>query len=461
MFNDSLNILTQEEMIKEYINDFIGYDLPIMKEGQKYYTNNNDINSRKMYRYEDERAVEDETKPNNRLSHSFMKLLVDEKVNYVLSKPFTLDSDNDDYLNKVIEMLGPRFQSTLKKLAKESSNKGIAWLHPYFTENGEFKVKKIPSEQIVPIWKDQDHEELEAVIRFYEVETYYGKDKRCDTKIEYWTADNVIFYTQNESGEVILDSEKYLDGTEDGRHFTKGNEAMSWGRVPFIPFKNNEEELPDLKFVKSLIDNYDLTRSDVSNTLEELKQVIYALKGYDGENLSEFMRDLAYYRAVKLDEDGGLEKIETTIDIEAAKTHYEQLKKDIYDFGQGVYKSSDKLGNSPSGIALKFMYSGLDLKCNDLEDYFKDGFNQLLYFVNIALETDSENTIEMIFNRDIAINESQAIVDCQNSKGIISDRTITANHPWVTDLEEELKQIEEDNRTLEPPLFSNEGIEDE
>ncbi len=50
------------------------------------------------------------------------------------------------------------------------------------------------------------------------------------------------------------------------------------------------------------------------------------------------MRDLSYYQAVKLDEEGGLEKIETTINIEAAKIHFEQLKKDIFDFGQGVDK---------------------------------------------------------------------------------------------------------------------------
>jgi len=200
-----------------------------------------------------------------------------------------------------------------------------------------------------------------------------------------------------------------------------------------------------LQFVKTLVDNYDLTRSDVANLLEDIKNIIYALKGYGGESLSDFMRDLAYYRAIKLDEDGGLDKVESTIDIEAAKTHFEQLKKDVFDFGQGVDKNSDKLGNSPSGIALKFIYSGLDLKCNAIEDWFKWSFEQLMYFINKYFEVTnqliSSKELEITFNRDIAINESDAITDCKNSHGVISQITIVKNHPWVEDADEEIKQL--------------------
>ncbi len=61
-------------------------------------------------------------------------------------------------------------------------------------------------------------------------------------------------------------------------------EVIFWGKVPFIPFKNNDFELPDLQFVKTLVDNYDVTRSDVANLLEDIKNIIYALRGYGGEN---------------------------------------------------------------------------------------------------------------------------------------------------------------------------------
>lgn len=456
MFNNSINKLTTEEIIKIYIDEFnVSKERKLMAKGENYYKVENDILDRKMIRYENEKPVTDETKTNNKLAHGFMHTLVDDKVNYLLLKPYTLTCEDGKYLERVEEILGKRFQKRLSQLGIEASNKGIAWLHVYINPEGKFKMIKIPSEQIIPLWTDNDHEELQAIIRYYEVEVYEGKEKRYVTKIEYWTHDNVVYYVM-EDEEVILDAEMYFDDNNDyDGHFRVGNEPSSWGRIPFIYFKNNDYELPDLQFVKTLIDGYDITRSDVSNLLEEIKNIIYVLKGYGGEDLAEFVRDLAYYKGIKIepDEDAGVDTIENNINIDAAKEHYDTLKKDIISFGQGVDKDTDDIGNSPSGIALKFLYSGLDLKCNALEGWFNWGFEELIRFVDIYLDITkqkvSDEDISIIFNRDIAINESQSITDAQNSKGVISDKTIIANHPWVEDTEEEIKQIEKENSTPE------------
>ncbi|MCR8983265.1 phage portal protein, partial [Brevibacillus laterosporus] len=50
----------------------------------------------------------------------------------------------------------------------------------------------------------------------------------------------------------------------------------------------------------------------------------------------------------------------------------------------------------------------------------------------------SNETVEFIFNRDILINETDAITNAKDSVGIISDETIVANHPWTTNAQEEL-----------------------
>jgi SPP1 family phage portal protein len=457
-FNNNVNMLTQEEIIKIYIDEFnSSEERKLMLKGDSYYRVENDILKRKMYRYEDEKPVEDVTKTNNKLAHGFMHTLVDDKVNYLLVKPYTLECDDDNYLRLVYETLGKRFQKKLSQLGTESSNKGIAWLHVYIDKQGNLKTMRIPSEQCIPLWLDNDHEELEAMIRYYDVEVYEGREKKYITKIEYWTPDNVEYYVM-ENGQVILDAESYLAEDYDG-HYKSDEVPGAWRRVPYIPFKNNDFELPDLQFVKTLVDNYDITRSDIANLLEDVKNIIFVLRGYGGERLDLFMKDLAYYRAVKTDEDGGVDKIETTINIDAAKEHYQSLKKDIYDFGQGVDKNSDKLGNSPSGIALKFIYSGLDLKCNAVEDNFKWAFEELLYFVNKYLELTkqpiSDKEINIIFNRDIAINESQAITDCMNSMGVISQETIVANHPWVEDVEKELNLVKQENTLDETDMFGN------
>ena len=42
------------------------------------------------------------------------------------------------------------------------------------------------------------------------------------------------------------------------------------------------------------------------------------------------------------------------------------------------------------------------------------------------------------------INETEAINNCKNSVGILSDETIVKMHPWVTDPEQELQRIKDE-----------------
>lgn len=450
LFKSDINMMTIEEILYNEIQEFNASDKrQWMIIGDKYYRVENDIFDRQIVRYTENGAVTDKTKANNKLAHGFAKNLVDEKVAYLLSKDYSLQCDNEDYIEKVKNVLGKYFQYTLANLGTEASNKGIAWLYVYIDEQGQFKTMIIPAEQCVPLWKDSTHTELDGMIRYYNIIVYEGREKKTVTKVEYYTENEVNFYVLKDNS-LIRDIESHEGGPIP--HYKKGEEGKSWGKVPFIAFKNNRLEYPDIRFIKSLIDNYDKARSDIANFIEETKNLIYVLKGYGGQDLAEFMRDLNYYRAIKIDdpEYGGVDTLNPKIDIQAAKEHFEQLKRDIKEFGQSVNMDLDKFGNNPSGIALKFLYSGLDLKCNHLEVEFRRAFEELLYFVNIYLsETGQGNyneDVKLIFNRDIQINETEAINNCVASQDIISEETIIANHPWVDDVEAEKKRLKKERK---------------
>ena len=460
LIRNDINIMTTEEILYEEIKEFNASDKRAwMVIGDRYYRCENDIYNRRITRKTDDGEIEDKSKANNKLAHGFVKNLVDEKIGYLLTKDYALKCDNEQYIQKVKEVLGEYFQYTLTRLGYEASNKGIAWLQVYINEQGKFGTMLIPSEQCVPLWKDNTHTELDGMIRFYVQTVYEGKEKKQVTRVEYYTPTEVYFYILDDD-RLIPDIEQHEGGPI--LHYKKGEEGRGWGKVPFIAWKNNHLEYPDVRFIKSLVDSYDKSRSEIDNFIEETKNLIYVLKGYGGENLAEFMRDLNYYRAIKIDdpEHGGVDTLTPKIDIAAAKEHFEQLKRDINEFGQGVPKDLDKFGNSPSGISLKFLYAGLDLKCNHLEVEFRRAFNQLLYFVNVYLAENGQGNyenehVDLIFNRDVQINESETIINIQNSKGIISDKTLVANHPWINDVEQELEQIEKERKSDEPPMFAD------
>src|SRR5690606_5666858 len=124
--------------------------------------------------------------------------------------------------------------------------------------------KKIPSEEIIPLWKDAAHIELDAVIRVYEVEVFEGQQKKTITKVEFWNKEGDRRYElRNE--ELIPD----VESGEFSGHFQMvvGNRTidMTWERIPFVCFKYNDEEIPLIKYVKPLVDDYDQHVSDHSN----------------------------------------------------------------------------------------------------------------------------------------------------------------------------------------------------
>ena len=65
----------------------------------------------------------------------------------------------------------------------------------------------------------------------------------------------------------------------------------------------------------------------------------------------------------------------------------------------------------------------------------------LLYFVDLYLQISGQGDyekidVELVFNRDMAINEAEQIQNCSNSQGIVSDETLIAHHPFVSDVED-------------------------
>ncbi|NYV63802.1 phage portal protein [Bacillus sp. Gen3] len=443
------NVITDVEIIMHEVNEWEDSSLrKMMLDGQRYYENKHDILERKKMVVGEGGALQEVNNiANNKIVHGFIRKLVDQKIGYLLSLPFTIQNENKEYMDLLTEYFNKKFYRMFQNVGKEAINKGKAWIHNYYDEQGNFKFKRIPSEEIIAFWKDSERTELDYIIRSFRVNQWVGKKKETVHKVEVWDSTGVYRYVVHK-GKLIPD----VEVGEYSPHLIRENgdelEGVNWNRVPFVCFKYNDEELPILNYVKSIVDDYDKQKSDNSNNLEELPNGgIYVVKNYDGTDLGEFRRNLSVYRAVKVTEEGGLETLNLEIDTEAFKTHMEMQRKDLYELGRGVDTQSDRLGNDQSGIALRFLYADLDMDANIIETEFQAALEQLKWFIDqdIAIRTAkdySSEEVEFIFNRDIIINESEVIENASKSTGQISDETIIANHPWVTNVQDEIQRLE-------------------
>lgn len=432
-----------ERVIQAEMQDFFfGQKRREMMDAKRYYLVQNDILSKERNVIgESGRLQRAENISDNRLAHGFFRELVDQKTAYLFGKAFSIQAP-EEILGKLEMIFDSRFAALLSSLARDAISSGIAWLYLYRDSRGKIRFHKCAPQQMIPLWKDEAHRELEGMIRVYEIEVIEGQNKKSLRKVEYWHG-NGVEYFEAKGGALKHKSSSPHMIWRDG----EGENGMNWEKLPFIAFRYNEAEKSLLCEIKSLIDDYDRIASNESNAIEDQPNSILVLRNYDGQDLGEFRRNLASYRAVKVSDDGGVTTLNTPIDPAAVQSHLERLRRDIYAFGRGVDIRSERFAKASSGVALKQAYAALDMDCNGLETRFQAALRELLGFVRDLTQVDGEtwnaDEVEFLFNRDIMINEEAAIDMCQKSRGIVSDETIIANHPWVRKLGAEKERLAE------------------
>lgn len=444
--------MTNEQLIETEINRFkVSEKRRTMFDGERYYIGEHDILRRKRTVIGEGGKLEEvDNLPNNRIVDNQYKKMVNQKTNYLLGQPILIQSDNEVYSKILRQIFNKRFLRLMKNIGEDSLNNGLGWLFLHYDEHGQFTFKRFKPYEVIPGWKDAEHTELDYAIRIYEIITYEGKTEKIIEKVEFYDDDGISYYDLSSGGTLIPAPPFYqnyftitdADGLEQG---------YNWKKIPLIPFKYNNKEIPLIKAIKSLQDGLNLIESNFQNQMEEdARNTILVLVNYDGENLGEFRRNLATYGAVKVktvDGAGGdLKTLQVEVNSENYKTIIELFKKAIIENAMGYDAKDDRLVGQPNQMNIQSMYSDIDLDANSMETEFQASFEELLWFINCHLSNvgigDFEGEdVEIIFNRDIMISESEAITNIKDSVGILSNETLVAQHPWIDDAQAELDRI--------------------
>ena len=422
---------------------------------EKYYKGKHDILKRERTAIGNDGKPEAvENLPNNKIVFNLYSKIVDQKTNYLFGKQTVFQSADKNYNDRLAEIFDKKFMRTFTALARNSINSGIAWLHPYYDEEGMLRFKRIPASELCPIWADAEHTKLEMGIRIYTVDVYEMGQERTVEMVEVYTKDGVERF-RYENG-MFLEEEKspyVITYTQRGDGSVVA-QSFNWERVPLIAFKSNTMEIPLLNRVKSLQDGINTMLSDFENSMQEDSgSSILILKNYDGENLGEFRKNLATYRAVKVRSmeggDGGLDSLQVEVNAASYESILKVLKDSMFEAANAFDAKDDRMGASPNEMNLRSMYSDIDLDANGTELEYKASLDDLFWFVDahlfrIGAGKYFDVPIDVIFNRDMIVNEAGVIENCKNSVGIISKETIVKNHPWVEDVDEEMKKVDEE-----------------
>lgn len=416
-----------EENLPQYYKNLHQYQV-----ADSYYNNQNDILRRADNDYQ--KQINPFRSANNRISHNWFNLLVNQKVGYMFTYAPTIDL-NDDALNeKILDILGDKFTKVLKDLCIEASCFGKAYLHIW--NEGRFNFINVPATQIIPIYSDNLNKHLSKVVRIYEI----LENSKNITVYELW--DDKYMYLFKNTGKIVP-FKKFGNN-----HCFEHN----LGFLPFIEFSNNNIKSSDLINVKSLIDVYDKVFSGFVDDIDDIQQVILVLTNYGGEDLHTFLSDLKRYKAIDLqseesDSKSGISTMSIDIPIEARCEVLKMTRKQIFVSGAGVDPENDNFSTT-SGVALKHLYGLLELKAGLLESEFRVGINTLVQCILKYLNVSKQCKIEQTYYRDYIQNDLEISEILYKIKDFTSRKTLAKNNPFVDDFTEEIKNLsEEQNET--------------
>ena len=452
------------ELIKKLIKDHTLRHADMITKSmiaERYYANKNDILFIEKKTDEAENPLRN---ADNRISSKFHGLLVNQKASYMFTAPPLFDIKNEDANKSISEVLGDDYAKTCKDVCINAANSGVGWLHYWIDKNKEFQYAAVDSKQIIPIWSKSLKRELLGVLRVYEDLSENGQTYDV---YEYWNNTECQAFRKLTSSTVDAGLEAYTMFTSFivDTEITEQSDTFQhdFGAIPFIPFFNNNISTSDLDDVKPLIDVYDKVFSGFVNDLEDIQEIIFILTNYEGESLGEFLGQLKKYKTVKVENNGesdksGLQTLTIDIPIEARDKLLTTTRKAIFEQGQGVDPQPDKFGDA-SGVALKYLYSLLELKAGLAETEFRSGFGDLVRAICKYLKVECK-TIIQTWTRTAITNDKEQADICNSSVGLLSNKTIYAHHPLVEDPELELKEkSEEDSKAREaystPPKDNN------
>lgn len=417
---------------------------------EKYYRNENDILREDADDARVQRNKTDDTNPlrnaDNRVSHPWHRLLVNQKASYAMTTPPKFDVKDKHLNDEVTKLLGDSYSKIAKDLAVDASNAGIAWLHIWRDKNKQnfFRYAVVDSKQIVPIFSKKLGNELIGVLRIYDD---YNESGDVITVYEYWNDVECAMFAKRK-GQAVEDIEAYnafnlIDISTDTPAEQTNTYKHGWEDIPFIPFRNNADELSDLALYKDLIDVYDKIYAGFVNDLDDVQEIIFVLTNYGGQKKQEFLDDLSRYKMVKVDDFGdgtksGVDTLAVDIPTDARDKLLEITRESIFVNGQGVDPQKN-IGQNNSGAALDHMYSLLELKTSAMETEFHQGFAKLVRFILKYSNANADIEITQTWKRNVINNEYETAQTVSLLANVTSKETIAKANPLVANWEDELE----------------------
>ena len=345
-----------------------------------------------------------------RLDRSKWKSTVDKKVNYLLArKPVCSAQELLDSLSEFI-----------RKSATEYTLRGsLIWI---VQGDGESLVP-VPMimDDTLAVYADKNKEEVVAFVRRI-VDIEVEPETGAETEVEYFEC-----YYEGDSGWL---RDTYCFSRPEADSIAEPIEPV------FIEL-GKTGDAPLFAYVENTLLAMDRIMKHQDTTVDKNTAPLTEVRGYSGTSDADLEYAVNNLKIVKTDGQGGVTVHQRSMDSNSIDIWRKSLQQE-YAEATCIVTKDNELQYAMSGKAMDRLFVDMENDARRLAHVLEEAL--LAYFAVIG-----EDVKDITWNTDRPVDDAAIINAIVQSKGIISDETLMEQHPWVTDVEEEKKRMENQN----------------
>lgn len=403
--NDELTL----EKIIDILQTFRTSEQPRLEKLERYYLGKHNILMRQMA---------DDTQPNNKVVINYPSLICDSYASYLVGTPIVYNGD--EQLASVLNYNDVADEDL--EIATDANIFGFAIEQLYLDEDGQIRFTRVSPKETILICDNSIQHNIRAGIKFFPIDDY-------TFAVEVYDKEKVSIYTASTGL-----SELHL--TEERPHYFKD--------IPFVEYINNEYRQSSFEQVMGLIDGLEKLASDEVNTFEQFCDCYMILKNVVAE--AEDIQQMKQNRVLLLDSDSDASYLTKQVNIEQITSLKNEFVKNIHKISCVPDMSDENFANNASGVAIRYKILAFENQTAKKERKFKKGLQRRLELINNILSITGKAYLDtqIIFTRNLPVNELEIAQEVNMLRGLVSNKTLLAQLPFVDDIETELEQIQEE-----------------
>ncbi len=409
------------------------WDISRLQKLKDYYDGKHDILSRTM----------DAGKPNNKLVHNYPSYIVDVFQGYFIGNPVTYTGDK-----KTLEAVQDIFnyndeQDENSEIARQAGIFGRGGEVLYIDEAGQVRFRYCDPLSLKIIYDNSIDPQIIGAIRKYSIEDDAGESTDY---VEVYDDMEVVTYKVDGMGEVDRAPTFFMD-------------------VPVVDYMNNSDVKGDFEDVISLVDAYNLSRSNKTNDLEYFTDAYLYLIGMMGTD-DDDIADMKNNRTLLFNELTGGQLpagfLVKPSNVEEAKEQIRQLNEDIHKFSKAVDLSDENFANQQSALAMAWKILIMDQITTNKERKFKKGLQRRLElicnYLNFRGASFNYLDISLKFERNKPLDELAKVQIALMLNGFVSKETALSALPSsiVSDVNAEIEKLADEADAYTGSEFLNE-----